>query len=103
MTVGGLPSQHVGGGIELSLPWLLASPTAFTLAVLPFVFLSSFIRPHGSASFFVQFHYDVMTDADLQAKPQVLLLGQYSTGKTSVSPPFSRAADRQGSRRNARR
>ena len=26
-----------------------------------------------------------MTDADLQAKPQVLLLGQHSTGKTSVS------------------
>ncbi|CAN0085014.1 unnamed protein product, partial [Hapterophycus canaliculatus] len=35
-----------------------------------------------------QFHHDVMTDADLQAKPQVLLLGQYSTGKTSMIRHF---------------
>ena len=48
-----------------------------------FVFSSSAL----ARSFFFQFHYDVMVDAELQAKPQVLLLGHYSTGKTSVSPP----------------
>jgi hypothetical protein len=26
-----------------------------------------------------------MTDAEFEAKPMVLLIGQYSTGKTSVS------------------
>lgn len=46
---------------------------------LVFGFLFTFLFP--------QFHYDVMVDAELQAKPQVLLLGHYSTGKTSVSPP----------------
>jgi EH domain-containing protein 1 len=32
---------------------------------------------------FGDFHTPVLTDADIEAKPMVLLLGQYSTGKTT--------------------
>ncbi|CAM9924201.1 unnamed protein product, partial [Ectocarpus fasciculatus] len=46
------------------------------------------LKPIEELSRFDKFHHDVMTDADLQAKPQVLLLGQYSTGKTSMIRHF---------------
>ncbi|CAM9166710.1 unnamed protein product [Ectocarpus sp. 8 AP-2014] len=46
------------------------------------------LKPIEELSRFDKFHHDVMTDADLQAKPQVLVLGQYSTGKTSMIRHF---------------
>lgn len=33
---------------------------------------------------FGRFHYDAITDTELEAKSQVLVIGQYSTGKTTV-------------------
>jgi len=33
--------------------------------------------------YFSNFHYSAISDAEIEAKPQVLLIGQYSTGKTS--------------------
>lgn len=35
---------------------------------------------------FAQFYSPVMTDGDFKAKPMVLLVGQYSTGKVLLSP-----------------
>ncbi|CAN0086520.1 unnamed protein product, partial [Heterosigma akashiwo] len=32
---------------------------------------------------FSEFQYDTITDAELNAKPQVLVIGQYSVGKTT--------------------
>eukprot|EP00752_Nemacystus_decipiens_P007841 g7006.t1 len=46
------------------------------------------LKPIEELSLFNKFHYDVLADADLQAKPQVLLLGQHSTGKTSMIRHF---------------
>lgn len=42
----------------------------------------------------VQFHSDVIADTELQAKPQVLVLGAYSTGKTSVRTGRARPKSR---------
>lgn len=42
------------------------------------------LQPLESAFLFEKFHADLLTEADLNAKPHVLLLGQYSTGKTSL-------------------
>ena len=33
--------------------------------------------------FFSSFHYQIISDAELESKPTVLLVGQYSTGKTT--------------------
>lgn len=41
------------------------------------------IRPVEEMYKFGDFHSPMMTDADFDARPMVLLLGQYSTGKTS--------------------
>ncbi|CAN0351088.1 unnamed protein product, partial [Ectocarpus sp. 12 AP-2014] len=41
------------------------------------------LRPVEEAFFFGQFHYDAITDTELEAKSQVLVIGQYSTGKTT--------------------
>lgn len=42
------------------------------------------LRPLEQAFLFARFHYEVITDAELEAKSQVLVIGQYSTGKTTV-------------------
>lgn len=39
---------------------------------------------------FGSFHYDVITDTELDAKSQVLVIGQYSTGKTTVRARWCR-------------
>lgn len=41
------------------------------------------IEPIENASGFSQFYSNSLTDRDLDSKPMVLLLGQYSTGKTT--------------------
>eukprot|EP00752_Nemacystus_decipiens_P012177 g10795.t1 len=41
------------------------------------------LRPVEEAFDFGRFHYDAMTDTELEAKSQVLIIGQYSTGKTT--------------------
>ena len=41
------------------------------------------IRPLEELYKFHEFYSPLLEDADLEAKPMVLLLGQYSTGKTS--------------------
>lgn len=41
------------------------------------------ILPLESYYFFNEFHSPKLTDADFEAKPMVLLVGQYSTGKTT--------------------
>lgn len=41
------------------------------------------IRPLEAAYRFDAFHSPHLTDTDLDAAPMVLLIGQYSTGKTS--------------------
>lgn len=42
------------------------------------------LRPVEEAFSFGRFHYDAITDTELEAKSQVLVIGQYSTGKTTV-------------------
>lgn len=42
------------------------------------------LRPIEEAFSFERFHYDAITDTELEAKSQVLVIGQYSTGKTTV-------------------
>ena len=39
---------------------------------------------------FGEFYSPIMNDGDFDAKPMVLLIGQYSTGKTSWTPPLPR-------------
>lgn len=63
--------------LVLALSPFRRSHYSATPFLLPTVLLSSPVGGH-------QFHHDVVTDAELQAKPQVLLLGPYSTGKTTV-------------------
>lgn len=41
------------------------------------------IEPIENASGFDQFYSSCLTDRDIDCKPMVLLLGQYSTGKTT--------------------
>eukprot|EP00903_Cladosiphon_okamuranus_P017082 g15741.t1 len=41
------------------------------------------LRPVEEAFSFGRFHYDAITDMELEAKSQVLVIGQYSTGKTT--------------------
>ncbi|CAM9409079.1 unnamed protein product, partial [Sphacelaria rigidula] len=41
------------------------------------------LRPTEEMFSFGSFHYDVITDTELDAKSQVLVIGQYSTGKTT--------------------
>merc|ERR1719161_902218 len=41
------------------------------------------IKPVERASFFSDIHLAPMTESEIEARPQVLLIGQYSTGKTS--------------------
>lgn len=41
------------------------------------------IRPIEKFTYFSKFHHSEILDSELQAKPLVLLIGQYSTGKTS--------------------
>jgi len=41
------------------------------------------VRPLEEAYLVERFHYPLLNPADLDAKPMVLLVGQYSTGKTS--------------------
>jgi N-terminal EH-domain containing protein len=57
---------------------------AVLLSALQTVYMDK-LRPIEERWHFAQFHHDAMTVADLQAKPQVLLLGQYSTGKVTHS------------------
>lgn len=42
------------------------------------------VMPLESRSFFEHFHAPPITSQEFEARPQVLLLGQYSTGKTSM-------------------
>ncbi|GAM19970.1 hypothetical protein SAMD00019534_031450, partial [Acytostelium subglobosum LB1] len=46
---------------------------------------SSKIRPLEVLTKFGEFHSPTLTDSDIEAKPMVLLLGQYSTGKSITS------------------
>ena len=41
------------------------------------------LLPFEEKYFFGNFHYQPISDSEIEAKPQVLLIGQYSTGKTS--------------------
>jgi ATPase subunit of ABC transporter with duplicated ATPase domains len=41
------------------------------------------IKPVEETYKFEYFHSPILTDSDIEAKPMVLLLGQYSTGKTT--------------------
>jgi len=41
------------------------------------------VKPLEVTYNFDMFHSDVLRDSDFDAKPMVLLLGQYSTGKTT--------------------
>ncbi|CAN0058104.1 unnamed protein product, partial [Laminaria digitata] len=41
------------------------------------------LRPVEEAFSFGRFHHDAITDTELEAKSQVLVIGQYSTGKTT--------------------
>lgn len=43
------------------------------------------IRPLEDAYKFSDFHSNALTDTDFDAKPMVLLLGQYSTGKSAYT------------------
>eukprot|EP00747_Dinoflagellata_sp_TGD_P208310 gnl/TRDRNA2_/TRDRNA2_81815_c0_seq2.p1 gnl/TRDRNA2_/TRDRNA2_81815_c0~~gnl/TRDRNA2_/TRDRNA2_81815_c0_seq2.p1 ORF type:complete len:315 (+),score=62.91 gnl/TRDRNA2_/TRDRNA2_81815_c0_seq2:105-1049(+) len=45
---------------------------------------ASTVRPVEERSAFHHFHLPAMTAEELEARPQVLFLGQYSTGKTSM-------------------
>jgi N-terminal EH-domain containing protein len=56
--------------------------TALLLKALQDVYNTK-LKPVEELWSFNHYHQDAMTTADLEAKPQVLLLGQYSTGKTS--------------------
>ena len=41
------------------------------------------VRPLEEQYMIREFHYPLLTDEDFDAKPMVLLVGSYSTGKTS--------------------
>ncbi|GMI26045.1 hypothetical protein TrRE_jg13283, partial [Triparma retinervis] len=41
------------------------------------------LHPIEAKYAFGSFHYQPISDAEIEAKPQVLLVGQYSTGKTT--------------------
>ena len=41
------------------------------------------LKPLEDSTFFGEFHSPALTTGDFMAKPMVLLIGQYSTGKTS--------------------
>ena len=41
------------------------------------------LKPLEEHTFFGEFHSPALTYGDFMAKPMVLLIGQYSTGKTS--------------------
>ena len=43
------------------------------------------LKPLEEAYKFDAFHSSTLSDSDIAAKPFLLLLGQYSTGKSSVS------------------
>lgn len=43
------------------------------------------LKPLEQAYMFGWFHSPPLTDSEFESKPQVLMCGQYSTGKTSVS------------------
>ncbi|CAM9517281.1 unnamed protein product, partial [Heterosigma akashiwo] len=45
---------------------------------------SQLLKPIEEMYHFDKFDYETITDAELDAKPSVLVLGQYSTGKTSL-------------------
>mmetsp|Transcript_12724 Transcript_12724/g.16721 ORF Transcript_12724/g.16721 Transcript_12724/m.16721 type:complete len:573 (+) Transcript_12724:285-2003(+) len=45
---------------------------------------SQLLKPIEDIYNFDKFNYDTITDSELEAKPSVLVLGQYSTGKTSL-------------------
>ncbi|EFA79769.1 hypothetical protein PPL_06588 [Heterostelium album PN500] len=47
------------------------------------VMYSQKIKPLETLTKFGEFHSPSLTDSDIEAKPMVLLLGQYSTGKTT--------------------
>ena len=47
------------------------------------------IQPVEDAYLFEQFQGPPMTDAEFDARPQVLMIGQYSTGKTSFIKRFT--------------
>ncbi len=39
------------------------------------------------------FHSPLLRESDFDSKPMVLLLGQYSTGKTTCAPPAPRSPE----------
>ena len=41
------------------------------------------VRPLEEQSLVQHFHYPLLADCDFEARPMVLLVGQYSVGKTS--------------------
>lgn len=43
------------------------------------------LKPLEQTYMFGWFHSPPLTDSEFESKPQVLMCGQYSTGKTSVS------------------
>lgn len=43
------------------------------------------LKPLEQTYMFAWFHSPPLTDSEFESKPQVLMCGQYSTGKTSVS------------------
>ncbi|KAG5186109.1 hypothetical protein JKP88DRAFT_257333 [Tribonema minus] len=69
----------LGGSVEARDP-----DAAVLLSALQTVYMDK-LRPLEEKWYFSQFHHDAMTVADLQSKPQVLLLGQYSTGKAVMA------------------
>ncbi|KAJ1677181.1 hypothetical protein EV182_006703, partial [Spiromyces aspiralis] len=46
------------------------------------------IRPLEKEYYFEKFHSEPLTDQDISARPMILLLGQYSTGKTTFMEYF---------------
>ena len=44
---------------------------------------AEYLRDIEDAAFFNQFHHDAISDQELDAKPMILVVGQYSTGKTT--------------------
>ena len=46
------------------------------------------LKPLEQTYMFGWFHSPPLTDSEFESKPQVLMCGQYSTGKTSVSARF---------------
>jgi polynucleotide 5'-kinase involved in rRNA processing len=83
-----MPQETLSSGDDIDEQKPESKPSSFTandgLVVTNLKALyKNKVRPIEKATYFSKFHHSEILDSELQAKPIVLLVGQYSTGKTS--------------------